>query len=94
MANAGMSSSQCDTLWFFATVNGADDLAQAMGTGSTAVAAGGILDTAIAGGPGSTAVAGASATTAGNVDLAVAIGTLLDATATGKNELVNFVFQP
>jgi hypothetical protein len=44
--------------------------------------------------PGSTAIAGASLTTAGNGDLAVAIGSMLDATATGTHQLVNIVFQP
>ena len=75
-------------------VNGTLDIAQAMGTGSTAVAGGGINAIAIAGGPGSTAAAGASPTTSGNVDLALVIGTMVDATATGKNLLVNIVFQP
>jgi hypothetical protein len=75
-------------------VNGTLDIAQAMGPGSTAVAGGGTNAVAIAGGPGSTAVAGASPTTPGNVTFAAAIGTMLDATATGKNFLVNIVFQP
>lgn len=75
-------------------VNGTIDLAQAMGTGSTAIAGGGLWDTAVAGGPGSTAVAGASATAAGTLDSAVAIGAMLEATATGRNGLVNILFQP
>jgi hypothetical protein len=81
-------------------VHGTLDIAQAVNTGSTAIAGGtssavpAFNAIAIASGPGSTAIAGSSPTTAGNITAALAIGTNLDATATGKNALVNIVFQP
>ena len=81
-------------------VHGTLDMATAVAPGSTAVAGGAssalpsINATATAVGTGSIAVAGASHTTAGNVDFALAIGSMLDATATGRNLVVNIVFQP
>ena len=59
-----------------------------------AIAGGGISLTATALGNGSTADAGAGLTAAGNVDFALAVGSMLDATATGTDGLVNIVFQP
>ena len=76
-------------------VNGFLNLASAVGTGSTAVAGGpGGNNEALVLGIGSTADAGASLTTAGQGDLAIAVGNMLDAAATGTNQLVNIVFQP
>ena len=78
-------------------VAGTNDIAQAIGTDSTAVAGGtsstgpGFFDVAVAGGPGSTAVAGASPTTSGSIDSAVAIGNMLNATVTGVSYGVNIV---
>ncbi len=75
-------------------IHGNLDMATAVAPGSTAVAGGGISLTATALGNGSTAVAGASPTNAGNLDFALAIGNMIDATATGRDALVNIVFQP
>ena len=78
------------------------DLACVLGAGSTASAGGthiyppvhGSFDVAFVLGAGSTAVAGASPTTAGNSDLAAAVGNMLDAAAVGANRLVDIAFQP
>jgi hypothetical protein len=75
-------------------VHGNLDMATAVAPGSTAIAGGGISLTATALGNGSTAVAGASPTAAGNLDFALVIGNMLDGTATGRDGLVNIVFQP
>jgi hypothetical protein len=80
--------------------NGNLDFAAVLGTGSTASAGGTTIYPAVPGdynvalvlGTDSTADAGASHTTTGNGNLAVAVGNMLDAAATGANGLVDVVF--
>jgi hypothetical protein len=76
------------------------NFASALGTGSDAFAGGvrfvpGSGNVALVVGTDSTAFAGASpATSGGNGDLAVAVGDMLDAAATGTHQWVYSVFQP
>jgi hypothetical protein len=73
-------------------VNGFLNLASAVGTDSTAVAGGpGGFNVANVLGIGSTAIAGASPTTAGTGNLAAVYGNMLNATATGASQSVDFV---